>query len=112
MFGEVRRAAGRDDARLEPQRARTLQASSKKRCVFGQDCLGRIEQEAGEAQALARLDEPRQLDRFLRRLDARALAARVALDHDAERAAGDLGRLWQAVDRGRVVGGDGDVRAR
>ena len=64
-----------------------------------------------EAQAGLLLDEPRQLDRLLGGLDAGALAARIALDDDAERAPGDLGRLRQTGQRGRVVGGDDDLSA-
>ena len=110
MLGEVGRAAGRDDARLEPERADALRGLVEEALRLRPRLLGGIEQEAIEAQAGLLLDEPRQLDRLLGGLDAGALAARVALDHDAERAPGDLGGLRQALDGRRVVGGDGDAR--
>ena len=97
--GEVRRAAGRDDARLEPERADALRRLVEEALRLRPGRLGRIEQEAVEAQAGLLLDEPRQRDRLPGRLDAGALAARVALDDDAERAPGDLGGLRQALDR-------------
>ena len=109
--GEVGRAAGRDDARLEPERAHALRGLVEEALRLRPRRLGRIEQKAVEAQAGLLLDEPRQLDRLLGGLDAGALAARVALDDDAERAPGDLGRLRQTGDGRRVVGGDDDLRA-
>jgi hypothetical protein len=52
----------------------------------------------------------RQGDGFGGRLDAGALAAGVAFDHHRQRPAGNLGRLGQARDHGRIVGGHRDRR--
>jgi hypothetical protein len=78
-------------------------ASLEEALRLGPGVLGGIEQEAIEAQAGLVLDEACQCDRFAGRLDAGALAPRIALDDDAERTPSDFSGTRQALDHRRVV---------
>ena len=106
---QVRRAAGRDHRGIEPVRADAGQRLVVKLLRLGPAGFGRIQHEARKRQPLGGRDLARQRDGFRGGFDAGALAAGVAFDHDRQRTAGCGGRLRQARDHDRIVGGDRHV---
>ena len=106
---QIRRAAGRDHRRVEPVRAHAGERFVVEFLRVGPAGFGGVEHEARKDEALGVRDLARQRNRFGWRLDAGALAARIAFDHDRERAARSGGGLRQACDHGRIVGRDRHV---
>ena len=103
---QVRRAAGRNHRGIEPVRANASQRFVEKFLRLNPAGFSRIQHEARKCQSLGAGDLAGEGNGLARRLDARAFAPRIAFDHDRERPAGSCGRLRQAGDHGRIVGGD------